>query len=308
MNVLNLFTKTYARLHNYSCIPYWVMTPFRRMVRGAANVILPHYLAKSHPKKRISGKGIIISFTSFPARINEVWQVVESLKNQTVRPEKIILWLSKVQFANIEDVPLSLRKCEDALFEIRMVDGDIRSHKKYYYAMQEFPDKTIVTCDDDIYYHKEMLQTLIEASQKYPGCVIANRSKMLVFGEDGEIVPYLKWDDTFKPFASKNRVQIGVGGVLYPPHCLHELTLRNDLFTKLAPLADDLWLNLMARLKKTPVVQSGKNILPLPVKTNSPSLSSVNTGAENANDKQLCNMREWLAKEGFDDVYLSNYQ
>ena len=41
--------------------------------------------------------GVIISLTSFPARLDTLWQCVESLKRQTVRPEKIILYLSKEQ-------------------------------------------------------------------------------------------------------------------------------------------------------------------------------------------------------------------
>ena len=308
MNVLDFFTGVYGKLHNHPGVPFWILTPFRKMVRGAANAILPGYLARKSQVSTVSGKGIIVSFTSFPARINDVWQVVESLKNQSVRPEKIILWLSKEQFPKPDDVPQSLKEREDALFEIRMVDGDIRSHKKYYYAMQEYPNKTVVTCDDDIYYHKDMLKALIEASRLFPGCIITNISKQLVFDDDNEdVLPYAKWDKTVTPFASKDRVQIGAGGVLYPPYSLPDVTLRKELFLDLAPFADDLWLNMTSRLNRTPVVQSGKEILPLSIKSKAPCLKTINAGAENMNDKQLAAMRHWLNQEGLEDVYKASY-
>ena len=308
MNVLNLFTRAYGKLHNYPGIPYWILTPFRKIVRGTANLFLPHYLKRVHNQNKLNGKDIIVSFTSFPARINEVWKVVESLKAQSVRPEKIILWLSKEQFPNDNDIPQSLRECEDGVFEIRFVDDDIRSHKKYYYALQQFPKKAVVTCDDDVYYHKDMLRTLIEAANRYPHCIIANTTKQLSFDKDTELSSYAEWKEINAPYASENRVQIGEGGVLYPPGCLNELVLRKDLIAELAPLADDLWLNVMARLKKTPVVHSGKAIFPLPIASEAPKLTSVNNGVENMNDVQIRNIRKWLKENGMPDVYSIDYR
>lgn len=308
MNLLDILTRFYGKLHNYKGIPFWVLTPLRKATRATANVLLPKYLAKLHYQRQISGEGVIISFTSFPGRIQHVWKVVESLKSQSIRPDKIVLWLSKEQFKSADDVPLSLKECEDSLFEIRMVDGDIRSHKKYYYAMQEFPDKTIVTCDDDIYYHPDTLLRLVQTSKRFPGCIAANVTKQLSYDDAGKLRPYLQWKTDFKPYSSKNNVQIGVGGVLYPPHSLNPLVFRKDLFTKLAPLADDLWLNLMARLNKTPIVQTGQNFLFLDIKNNGSSLSSVNNGRENMNDCQISQMREWLHYEEIEDVFGLHYQ
>lgn len=307
MNILNVLTDFYGKLHNYPGVPYWVLTPFRKVTRGLANVLLPRYLSHLHEKRRLNGKDIIVSFTSFPARINDVWKVVESLKSQTVIPEKIILWLSKEQFPNDSDIPQSLRNCEDGLFEIRMVDGDIRSHKKYYYVMKEFPNKTFVTCDDDVYYHPKMLERLIRTSKMYPGCICANVTSQMAYSDKGTLLPYLQWERNVKPYSSRNNVQIGIGGVLYPPNTLNERVLNKDLFWILAPMADDLWLSLMARLNNIPVIQTNHNLLPLPVACEAPSLSSVNNGVENMNDHQIHQMREWLQTENLPDVYALSY-
>ena len=168
MNYLNFFTKAYGLLHGYKGLPFWVLTPFRRIVRYFSNKILPNYLSKSKPSNGRVEKNIILSFTSFPARISNVWQVVESIKRQSVLPEKIVLWLSLKQFPGGEGIPDSLLNEVDDLFEIRMVEDDIRSHKKFYYVMQEYPDKAFVTCDDDIYYHPDTLKYLVECSKKHP--------------------------------------------------------------------------------------------------------------------------------------------
>ena len=302
MIVYNILVRFYGKLHNYKNVPFWVLTPIRRIVRLISYILLPRVLKVNRRNKGIVQKDLIVSFTSFPSRIKDVWQVVESLKNQSILPEKIILWLSREQFNTKDSIPISLLSREDELFEIRLVDLDLRSHKKYYYAMIEFPEKTIITCDDDIYYHPDMIKILLEGSNKFKGSIISNVTKQLSFYENGDIMPYNQWNDEIKAYSSENLFQIGVGGVLYPSNSLDKMLFRSDLFTSLTPLADDIWLNCMARMKNTLVIQSSKNILPLPIKSNSPTLTSVNCD-ENFNDSQLENLRLYLVKNGFNDIY-----
>lgn len=306
MNYLNIFTRAYGFLHNYPGVPYWVFTPLRKIVRFGANRLLPRYLANVRKRKGCIEKNVIISFTSFPARINDVWMVVESLKNQSVLPEKIILWLSKEQFPTKEAIPESLWKEEDELFEIRIVADDIRSHKKFFYVMQEYPDKTFITCDDDIFYHPDVIKNLVDGSKKYPGCVIANTARHIQYDSKGDLLPYNNWKVAKEAYDTENLIQIGVGGVLYPPIVLHELTLHKDLFLSLTPMADDIWLNCMARLNGTPIVKSVMKFLPLPIENGSSSLSSINRGSSK-NDEQLRILRDWL-KDAVVDPYDISYK
>lgn len=91
-------------------------------------------------------KDLIISLTSYPKRIGYVWMTIETLLRQDVLPEKIILYLSKRQFPKqYDDLPANLLKLQNRGLEIIFVDDDLRSHKKYYYAMTEFPDKCVLT-------------------------------------------------------------------------------------------------------------------------------------------------------------------
>ena len=91
-----------------------------------------------------------------------MWHVVECMFRQSYQPKKIILWLSQEQFPNEEDIPMSLRKRVNNIFQIRMVSGDIRSHKKYYYVVKEYPNSLILLIDDDLYYPTDMIEQLVK--------------------------------------------------------------------------------------------------------------------------------------------------
>ncbi len=81
---------------------------------------------------------VIVSLMSYPARIDLVASVLETLYAQTQKPDRIILWLAEEQFPKREeDLPGEL--VEDVIsgkLDLRWCD-DLGSHKKYYYAMQE---------------------------------------------------------------------------------------------------------------------------------------------------------------------------
>lgn len=148
-----------------------------------------------------------------------------------------------------------------------------------------------------------MISILTATSKNHPNSVIANISKHILFDNNGVILSYRSWQRDVKPLDSVDMVQIGAGGVLYPPHCLNDHVLRKDIFWEVAPMADDLWLNMMARLNNTLVVQSKRLFLPLPCVMDTPSLKTTNTGEDNMNDKQLAKMIEWLVQNKMENVY-----
>ena len=52
------------------------------------------------------------------------------------------MWLAKEQFENIEDLPQELKEQQKRGLTIRFCD-DLRSHKKYYYVLQENPNDIV---------------------------------------------------------------------------------------------------------------------------------------------------------------------
>lgn len=303
MNAYQFYTKVYGYTKNYRGVPVWALTPFRRLIRNIATKRLPNsFLKKPANIDRPRNENVVVSLTSFPARIGYVFLTIESLLRQTMLSGKIILWLSKDQFPTEDSVPDRLRFLQNEVFSIRYVEGDIRSHKKYYYSFLEYPEKTIITVDDDIIYPPKLVEELVGISKSFPKCIIANVARKLSY-HDGQLNNYRMWLPT-RPYDKKDIVQIGIGGVLYPPKCLFEDCLKLELSQKLAPSVDDLWLNAMARLQGTCVVKTphNKSFLPIVINNNQ-TLTSVNNG-QNRNDIQLNQIREYYAKTKLGDPYI----
>ena len=214
---------------------------------------------------------LIVSFTSYPARIHKVPQVLECLYAQSMKPDRILLWLAEEQFPNHEaDLPKAL--IDDAAagkFELRWCD-DLGSHKKYFYTMQEFPDDIVVIVDDDQYYHSDTIKTLYESYLRHPLAVSALRTNLMLFDDEGEPLPYHLWPKAFIGIVDNPTMQlvaVGVGGVLYPPHRLDVRVFDKEAIQKLCTRSDgivtgdDIWLKMHAALCGTPVVLASKEII-----------------------------------------------
>ena len=111
-------------------------------------------------------KNIILSLTSHPKRIKTVWITIESLLRQTYQPNKIILYLAKVDFPAGE-LPHTLYEQTKRGLEIKFVE-DYRSATKLIPVLKEYPNHIIVTADDDRVYNNEWLKILIDTHDKYP--------------------------------------------------------------------------------------------------------------------------------------------
>lgn len=118
-------------------------------------------------KKRKEKKRIIISLTSYPKRIGDVWITIETLLRQTVKPDMIILWLADTQFNGIESLPKKLIDLQKSGLTIRFCK-DLKSHKKYFYTMQEYPEDLIILVDDDMFYPYDMIEKLLKLHYEYP--------------------------------------------------------------------------------------------------------------------------------------------
>lgn len=249
---------------------------------------------------------IIVSLTSFPQRINTVWLTIETLLRQTVQPDYIILWLSKEQFDTKNNLPRNLLSLEKRGLSIRLVEDDLRSHKKYYYSFKEYPDDFIITVDDDTFYNTKVIEYLWRTHLQFPQCICCNHSRLLCYNEQ-ELLPYSLWKHNYKYnfLPSKQLCAIGVGGILYPPHSLHSLVEEKGLFMKLCPNADDLWLKTMSLLEGNAVVQSEYHsyFMPIRIRGNT-TLSSNNV--KFGNDDQLKQIRQYFINKIHRDIFSYN--
>lgn len=247
---------------------------------------MPKLLSKNRPKVFEFQTDFIISFTSFPARIANVWQVVECMLRQSFQPKTIILWLSEDQFPNKNDIPQSLWDRCGEKFQIRLVKGDIRSHKKYHYVAEEFKDDHILLIDDDLYYPDDFIKKVYEAHIKYPQSIICNYAFTVEYGQNGVLKPYKQWKKRNKSMNGKNLFFGSGGGTLIHPSLMYSDLLDLELAMKLTPIADDVWLNAMVRLADTDI-HLIKNGLILPVYNNdNVNLYEANV-EQSQNDKQI---------------------
>lgn len=234
---------------------------------------------------------VIVSLTTYGERTKLVYITIDTIMRQTVKPYKVILWLSEEEYPNgEEDLPdaLLIRLNNCPIFEIRFCE-DLKPHKKYYEAMTQYPDYTIVTADDDVFYPSNWLETLILLHMKYPDCICCSVAHEITIDEDGEIMKYSEWNHQVDKVGPSMRLcPVGVGGVLYPPASLNIDYCKKDIIKKTCLYADDLWLKTMSLLNHTPVVRTsmfGYGFLTVNgVEKSALSLSNVK---ENKNDTQL---------------------
>lgn len=195
---------------------------------------------------------LIVSLTSFPDRIPLLKYCLESILTQTMKPNRIVLWLAREQFPlEKKELPPEILSMQSRGLEISFCD-DLRSHKKYYYTMAENPNACVITLDDDIFYPENTIEELYNAHVKNPGLICANRGH-LINSDEGRILEYSKWIHAYK---GKNYdvfkiCPTGVGGVLYPPNCLSDEVFNKEDIKKLCLKADDLWLKIMSLRKGT---------------------------------------------------------
>ncbi|MCQ2744253.1 MAG: glycosyltransferase family 2 protein, partial [bacterium] len=98
---------------------------------------------------------IIVSLTSYRERFKKLPITIYSLLNQTLKPDKIILWIDN-ETEDLTTIPYEITRFIKNGLEIRFVK-DIKSYTKAIYAFKEYTDSIIVTADDDIYYRKNWL-------------------------------------------------------------------------------------------------------------------------------------------------------
>lgn len=222
----------------------------------------------THIVRRLSGKQrIIVSITSYPPRMATIHESIQSILAQRTLPDKIILWLYEGDFPNHErDLPDSLTHLLAHDVAIRWVSEDLKPHKKYFWALQEFTKDLVITFDDDMIYPNTYITELLAAHKAHPNAVAAIRTHLITFNQDGSMKPYNDW--LFEAPAhypamvnrpSMRLIGTGVGGILYPPMIMPNETFDIQAIRSTALGADDLWLKVMQAINHIPVVSATTN-------------------------------------------------
>jgi hypothetical protein len=189
---------------------------------------------------------LIVSLTSHPPRIAESYAAVYSLLTQSLKPDKVVLWLAQSQFPCKEhDLPWELLHLRQFGLSIQWCE-DLKALKKILPSLRAYPDDIVVLADDDILYPSNWLERLYAAHQKDPTSIQARVTYRVFRNEHFHY--YLRRNFLFfgkEAPPSLLYVPLARMGVLYPPHVLTEEVLRTDLAMQFAPYDDELWCWMM---------------------------------------------------------------
>lgn len=176
---------------------------------------------KNLVEKQEKKEELIVSFTTWKARFENIPTVLDSIFRQSLLPDRIVLNL-----AEVEILPDSLQQyLEGHGVEINRVP-DTKVYKKLLPTLKKYPDACIVNIDDDFIYPPEMLEEFMRIHQQHPSspisgnrerayfmachCGCASLTKREYFGEyleriDEDVIAHCPSDDlVFSYFATKN--------------------------------------------------------------------------------------------------------
>ena len=197
---------------------------------------------------------LIVSLTSFPARINQVHLTINTLLRQNTKPDRVVLWLADSQFPGKEkDLPDTLLRLLDLGLEIKWFE-DIRSYKKLVPSLIEFPNDIIVTADDDMYYREDWLEGLYSAYLKNPNRIYTRRGcRIYIENNEIKVLRPRSYNFNYNFPSDFNNLLMGGAGTLYPPHSLYQDILDIEKIKSLIPTHDDIYFWVMGLLNNKEV-------------------------------------------------------
>ena len=288
---LNQWARSKAFIYYPIHYVHWVLVYFAVRADWQIQKFFTRFNHDGLNKTEHRDRRIIASITSYPARINIVPYAIASILNQTMKPDKIILWLGSDRFPD-KKLPRIFKKLKRCGVDIEFRE-DLGPHTKYFYAMKEYPEDLIITFDDDVIYHGYIIESLYKSYLLHPKCVCAMRTVGIKFTQEGIMAGYLDFDFAHnEPLDAESHSYIpeGICGVLYPPHTLHDEVFNIEAMKRLCPKADDIWLKIMELLNDTKVASASESPeLPgrLPFMTSSAGAFWPQNGPGGGNDVQM---------------------
>jgi len=235
--------------------------------------------------ERYVGHDIIVSLTTHGKRINDVAFTIESIMQQTIKANKIVLWLGNED--KDKPLPQALINQQKRGLEIYYCE-DIRAYTKLIPSLKKYPDAAIITIDDDLLYEYDIIERLITAYKAAPEYIHACRVHRIGIYPNKHLIPYSKWEwHTNEVGPNKFNFVTGVGSVLYPPHCFDDEVFNKDTFMRLSKYNDDIWYTAMA-------IKNGTLINKIATRTPQGEDYLVN---ENVQDLSLMNINNFGARK-----------
>lgn len=235
-----------------------------------------------------TGKGIqvIVSLTTYGKRLYEVYLTIESIMQQTIKPNKIVLWLAD-DLKSVK-LPETLIHQRRRGLDIRFCK-DIKSYKKLIPSLKEFPEDIIITVDDDILYRYDLIENLLNGYLENPDYIYCSRLHRMKLLSSNRLDSYNKWEWEYQGLdVSPLNFPTTGAGTLYPPHCFPNEVFNESVFLNICKYGDDIWFKAMALLNGT-LAKKVYTHTPMYLDNNfvhDTALCNINV-SKGGNDKQL---------------------
>lgn len=200
---------------------------------------------------------VIVSLATTSKRLSICRATLMSLVTQSIVPRKVIINVSKEAYLRddgivnsdllsslISDIPEELR----SVFELRWVKNT-GPYRKLMPTLQQADDNDIiVTADDDIFYSREWLETLIDNFESKNRVIHAGRVRRKRKNVFGKYMGYIYWPIIKEEEVIKEEyiITFGGGAVLCRNWFSDEL-INDTNYLNIAPTADDLWYSKLCQ-------------------------------------------------------------
>jgi hypothetical protein len=256
---------------------------------------------------------IIVSLTTSPKRIDNIHLTINSLLNQTIPPDYIIINLPRIfkrnntKFSKIPNFLITNKK-----IILNPVEDIGPATKIVPTCKSSFTNDSdiIFSVDDDIYYPPNTLQTFLYYHSKYPDYLLTGSSFM-----------YLSDNNQFYPLKECELLE-GFSCVLYKKHFLQDIPLSH-FDKKIVPnyyyLADDLILSNFIKSKGISMLSFTdnfsfrKNLNPLEYGLKQDALhKGADNTANTCSQQQHCNVTNYIETikwlKTYDNYYLKFHE
>ena len=262
-----------------------------------------HYAIRDYIKKKYNksyddlfNAPIYINITTWPKRDKFLPIMLESIKNQTLKPDKIILWLSEEEYDK-NNIPTHIQECLDTgkLSEIQWVKRNIFCHKRY--ETFKFNSNCYnLFVDDDIIYPKTYIEELYKLSKNNQDCIAVYCSSSIEYNGN----KIIKQKVNLSP-SHKNAFMGGLS--CFPPYSFPKEALNKniDLRDQYVSKCDESWIKpfLIKHDKKIIALkQFDSNLLPTIKDSQNNSMWETN--------KQLVNGIRIKEKNLFNSIKITN--
>ena len=216
----------------------------------------------------VSNNDLVIVLSSCPQKIKNISYSLLSLCSQSLRPHRVELWLSEVEFKQIQgntDLPNSILELRHNGLNIFWTDYADSSYFNILTAIHKLNNnKIIITANDSVIYYKDWLKDLYTSWQynKTSNIVYCNIMHKILVDTECKF-HYIDLLCNIEDYPSTRNLPINIGGVIYPPKCFYCDINKFNISLKPHKNTIDIWLWAMLVLNgwKVTTVQNRNNIL-----------------------------------------------